>query len=104
MEHKLRARVAELRTLMTPPTHPPTPPPPQVEHKLRARVAELQEYRAAGLRTFEQVDEVEAAQEGKRKRGEREGWVGGWEGKGGGGVCVGGGGGRGGEVKAAQER
>ncbi|KAL4451456.1 hypothetical protein ABPG75_007118 [Micractinium tetrahymenae] len=39
-----------------------------VEQRLRARIAELQEYRAMGLRTFEQVDEVEALQEGRKKK------------------------------------
>ncbi|PSC69078.1 transcriptional adapter ADA2-like isoform X1 [Micractinium conductrix] len=38
------------------------------EQRLRARIAELQDYRAMGLRTFEQVDEVEALQEGRRRR------------------------------------
>lgn len=43
----------------------------QVEARLRARVQELSEYRAAGLRTFEQVDALEAVLgEGARKKGE----------------------------------
>ncbi|KAI7838949.1 hypothetical protein COHA_007308 [Chlorella ohadii] len=40
----------------------------RVEQKLRARIAELQEYRAQGLRTFEQVDEHEALHEARRKK------------------------------------
>eukprot|EP00887_Chlorella_sp_A99_P002907 scaffold6.g2907.t1 len=46
-----------------------------VERRLRARIAELQEYRAMGLRTFEQarawygaVDEYEASPEAQRRR------------------------------------
>ncbi|KAL4853568.1 Transcriptional adapter ADA2 [Chlorella vulgaris] len=39
-----------------------------VEQRLRARITELQELRAMGLRTFEQIDELEALQEIRRKK------------------------------------
>lgn len=55
------------------PSHPKaTHPSLQAEARLCARIAELQEYRALGLRTFEEVDELEASGDRPRRKGMTE--------------------------------